>query len=129
MSLPFRPQPKPESRLQQRQATKKLEELAERNLKRAVWERDKGHCRMCDRRVSRELTRVPYRGEVHHLHGRIGDLRYEPRAAILLCLADHERVTGRVAERWNVIGSKFWSLPGWTKLIDANARVRFERVA
>lgn len=43
----------------------------------------------------------------HHIHGRTGDLRHDVRAACLLCLQDHERVTGKVNEhRLVVIASK-----------------------
>jgi len=81
-----------EIRIQQAPRTK-LDELT---FRRVVWIRDRYRCRCCRRKVMKTLARIPERGEVNHLHGRIGKLRYEVRAALLLCLLCHERVTGRV---------------------------------
>ncbi len=120
--------PKGKSRLQEAKAAKPLTVVDERAFRTEVWLRDAGCCRWCGRKVRKDLTRSPQRGEVHHLHGRRGDLRFEAKAAILVCAEDHEKLTGRVNERWITVGSKFWTLKG-QELIDARANVTFERVA
>ncbi len=120
--------PKGKSRLETTQAEKKLTVVDERAFKAEVLKRDRGRCRMCGRKVLKALARIPERAEVHHLHGRLGDLRFEARAAILVDCQCHEKLTGRVAEKWIAIGSRFWTLNG-DKLIDARARVTFQRVA
>lgn len=123
-----RPCPKPSSRLQEGKAEKKLTLLDERKFKTEVWLRDGGCCRKCGRKVLKTIGRDVARGEVHHVHGRTGDLRFESRCALLLCLEDHERVTGRVAEKWHVVGTKFITVAG-AKCIDARAKVTFVRAA
>ncbi len=129
----FHPQPKPESRLQDRKATKKDRDKAERDFKMAVWLRDGAKCRHCGRKVIKSVERIPNRGEVHHIHGRHGGLRFEVRAAILLCLEDHERCTGRVAEKWLIrSGKRFqltWHGCDFGPYIDATYPVSFKRVA
>ena len=58
--------------------------------------------------LSRRLKRVATK--VHHLHGKLGALRYEDRAALLPCLDRHERVTGTVNDKLRVVGSKTFTL-------------------
>ena len=123
-----KPIPKGASRLQDTQAQKKLDVIDERKFKTDVWTRDKGRCRQCGRKVVKGLARIPERGEVHHLHGREGDLRFESRCAMLACLSCHEKLTGKVNEKWIVVGTTFWMLHG-QKVISANAKLKFERVA
>ena len=78
------------------------------------------------RKVIKSLARVPERGEVHHLHGRAGDLRFEPRAAVLVCLRCHERLTGRVnAHRLVVVSSQTFTIRQGT-LTDATFPVQFK---
>lgn len=104
-TLADRPSPdlsKGKSRLQDTKAEQKRELIDEQTFKKAVWGRDKNRCRWCGRKVVKTIERVPERGEVHHLHGRAGTLRFKERAAILLCLEHHELVTGKVNERWTV---------------------------
>lgn len=120
--------PKGQSRLQIEKAEKKLTVIDDRTFRTEVWTRDAGCCRKCGRRVRKDLARSPLRGEVHHLHGRKGDLRFEAKAAILVCCECHEQLTGRVNERWIAIGTKFWTVKGET-CIDARAKLRWERVA
>lgn len=74
------------SRLQLTVAAKKLTVVDDRTFKREVRERDRHQCRKCGRKVLQCVARIPERGEVHHVHGRRGDLRFETRAALLLCL-------------------------------------------
>lgn len=98
----FFPCPKPASRLQSRKVESKIAVVDEKAFKWEVWDRDGGHCRWCTRVVVRGMGRIPERGEVHHLHGRQGDLRFDSRAAILVCCECHEKLTGKVAEKWVV---------------------------
>lgn len=123
-----RPLPKGKTRLQETVEQRPLTKVDEKAFKAEVWSRDKSHCRWCERKVQKIVGRVPERGEVHHLHGRLGDLRWETRCAILVCLTCHEKLTGRVAEKWIAIGTKFWMLKG-IPVIDAREPIKFQRAA
>lgn len=99
--------PKGQTRLEQTMEARTLTKVDEKAFKAAVWLRDKGLCRCCGRKVIKTMARVPERGEVHHVHGRTGDLRFEEKSALLLCLRDHERVTGKVnAHRLVIVASQ-----------------------
>jgi hypothetical protein len=137
-TLADRPSPdltKGKSRLQDTKAEQKRELIDEKRFKAEVWTRDKGCCRKCRRKVVKGIARVPERGEVHHLHGRGGELRFESRAAILLCLDCHEHVTGKVAEKWIVEPATKTGLftvqtkNGPVTCIDARKKLKFTRVA
>lgn len=123
-----RPVPKGKSRLQAGEAEKKLSVVDERKFKAEVWDRDKGLCRCCGRKVVRTMSRVPNRGEVNHIHGRIGDLRFEARAAVLLCLRCHERVTGKVNDRLVIVATKTFTILR-DVFTDARFPVKFQKVA
>lgn len=132
---PFLPCPKPSSRLQARKAEDKVSVVDEKAFKLEVWTRDSHQCRKCERHVVKGVGRFPIRGEVHHIHGRAGDLRYDSRAALLLCLECHEQVTGRVAEKWIVepkprVGGFFVANTkhGKQECIDARKPVQFVKV-
>ena len=120
--------PKPSSRLQDKQAAKKLTVVTERDFLKEVQTRDKMLCRCCGRKTRITLEHVPEQCQVHHLHGRLGDLRCEARCALVLCLECHEPVTGAVNHKVIVVGTKFIKVAG-QPCIDARAPVRFERVA
>lgn len=128
----FYPQPKPASRLQIAKAEKKLTLVTEKDFKREVWDRDKGMCRKCGRKVIKTVSRIPERGECHHVFGRTGDLRFESRGAMLVCCACHEQLTGRVNERWRVVSvprSKTFSVTRFhSELLNIAGPVGFERV-
>lgn len=94
---------KGKTRLEATIAERPLTKIDEKEFRRQVWVRDGNHCRCCGRKVVKTLARVPERGEVNHIHGRTGDLRFEVRAAILMCLECHERFTGRINTRRLVI--------------------------
>jgi 5-methylcytosine-specific restriction endonuclease McrA len=103
------------TRLERAMDARKFTKADEQKFRDTVWHRDKGQCRCCGRKVLKMMGRVENRGEVHHIHGRLGDLRCEPRAALLLCLACHERVTGRVNEsRVKLIGTKTFNKGAYT---------------
>lgn len=88
----FAPQPKPRPRVLDRIAYRKDREAKHRAFVAAVWVRDGGLCRHCGRKVLKTMQAVPSRGEVHHIHGRnvAPADRYNPKAAVLLCLLCHK---------------------------------------
>ncbi len=121
--------PKGKTRLELQVDERPLIRIDEKAFKAAVWKRDLGHCRCCGRKVQKVLGRVPDRGEVNHLHGRTGDLRFEVKAACLLCLTCHERFTGRVnAHRLIVIASQTFTIRQGT-FTDATYPITFQEVA
>ncbi len=124
-----RPQPKGTSRLEKAKEDKKVTVVDERKFKTEVYERDGGRCRWCGRKVTKGIARTPTRGEVHHLHGRIGDLRFESKCAVLLDAECHEKVTGRVNARWVCVATKTWTLKNGEVVTDARAKVKFVRAA
>jgi len=123
-----RPILKGKTRLEKTIEERPLVKIDAKAFKAAVWTRDRKRCRCCGRKVQQVMGRVPERGEVHHIHGRGGDLRFEPNTAILLCLRDHERVTGRVAEKWAIQPTKTLTIRGQL-YTDARHPVNFVRVA
>lgn len=122
-----RPISKGKTRLQETVEARPLVRVTEKDFRREVWTRDKHHCRCCGRKVQQILGRVPERGEVHHIHGRTGDLRFESKAALLLCLTCHERVTGRVNDKLIIVPSRTFEMRG-QRYTDARYRVRFKEV-
>jgi hypothetical protein len=120
---------KPKTRLEAYVDEKPRTLIDEKEFRRQVWERDHYRCRCCERPVRKVLGRIPDRGEVNHIHGRTGDLRFEVRAAILMCLTCHEQFTGRVnAHRLRIIPSQTFTIRQGT-FTDATYPVRFEVVA
>lgn len=115
------------TRLEKVVVERKLTKVTDKDFKKDVWTRDKSHCRCCGRKVLKTISRVPERGEVHHVHGRRGDLRFESRAALLLCLTCHERVTGKVNDKLTIVPSKTFDLKG-EKYTDARAPVKFQEM-
>lgn len=116
------------SRLEKKEAAKPLTVVDEKAFKAIVRKRDNLRCRMCGRKVIVQLARDQKRCEIHHLHGRIGVLRFEPNCAICVCAVCHEKLTGKVNERWIAIGMKFLWIDGLRR-IDARCPIHFERVA
>lgn len=122
-----RPISKGPTRLEQTMDARPLTKVDEKAFRDAVWDRDKYRCRCCGRKVQRIFGRVPQRGEVHHVHGRGGDLRFEPITALLLCLRDHERVTGRVNDKLVIVPTQTVIIRGET-FTDARFPVLFKAV-
>lgn len=117
------------TRLEQVMEARPLTKVDEKQFRDEVWKRDKSHCRSCGRKVLKTLGRVPERGEVNHIHGRTGDLRFDVRAAILMCLVCHERFTGRVnRHRLQIIATKTFTIRQGT-FTDATFPVVFKEVA
>jgi len=119
---------KGKTRLEETIEARPLTKIDDKAFKSAVWHRDRNRCRCCGRKVQKILGRKPERGEVHHIHGRTGDLRFEPNCALLLCLRDHERVTGRVSEKWTIEPTKTLTIRGQV-YTDARHPVTFKRIA
>lgn len=123
------PCPKPKTRLELHIKQRPLTTVTEKTFRADVWKRDQSKCRCCGRTVLKTISRVPERGEVNHLHGRTGDLRYEVRAAALTCLSCHERFTGKVGgHRLIVVASRTFTTRQGT-FTDATYPIAFERVA
>lgn len=119
---------KGKSRLDRREDERVITVVNDREFARQVWVRDQHRCRWCNRKVFKSLTRDATRGEVHHVHGRLGDFRHMVRCALLLCGACHQLVTGAVDERWVIVGTVKFEHEGRER-IDAGTRVIFNRVA
>ena len=85
------PQSKPRARVFDRAAYRLALEAKARAFRRAVWERDNGRCRACNRLVRKTMALVPERGEVHHRRGRnvAPQDRYNVKQAVLLCYRCH----------------------------------------
>lgn len=130
MALPFCPQPKGPSRLQVKMV-KAFSDVQQLKVWRGqVYERDTYRCRKCLTRVQRELTRNAKRAEAHHVLSRtVKETRYDVRNGLTTCAECHEQLTGRVAEKWIVIGTKFFLTATGRRCIDATAPVVFKRIA
>jgi|SRR3990167_4433218 len=114
--------PKPETRLAERTRRTREDKRAELAFLRAVWDRDEGRCRVCGCRCVRTLSLHPRRGDVHHLYGRtVRALRFDPRAAILVCAKDHEALTQHRLSMW---GSQHFDGAGRVYL-DGSGPLRF----
>lgn len=122
----FKPQPKGLTRLQQSKAEAKVTKIDHKEFLRLVRVRDEYHCRHCGREVKVTLARIKERAEVNHIHGRTGDLLFEVRAAILLCLECHEYFTGRVgSKRLLIIPTQTFTIRQGT-FTDARYKVTFK---
>lgn len=120
---------KGKTRLELKVEAKPLTSIDEKDFKAQVWKRDQKRCRCCERKVVKSIERIPNRGEVNHIHGRTGDLRFEVRAAILMCLQCHERFTGRVNKhRLQILASKTFTIRQGT-FTDATFPVTFKEIA
>jgi 5-methylcytosine-specific restriction endonuclease McrA len=118
--------PKGKTRLELTAEQRPLTKIDEQEFRNQVWARDLHHCRHCGREVKRILGRVPERGEVHHVHGRTGDLRFDVRAAVLLCMVCHERLSGKVnAHRLVIVAAKTFTIRQGT-FTDATYPVTFK---
>ncbi len=117
------------SRLDERTADKLSAAKQEAAFKAAVCKRDHNACRCCGRQTIVTIELDPKRREVHHIHGRGKGLRYEVRAALVLCLEHHDRVTGTVGKaRLFIVATKTFLLNG-KRFTDANYPVTFKESA
>lgn len=117
-----------QSRLQVKAAKAKDDSKEERAFIKAVWNRDGSRCRWCGRKVVKCLELVPERGEVHHVSGRVVKaIRNDRRNGLLLCASDHERLTGKVAEKFLIHSKHTFTVEG-IAYINADKPVRYQRV-
>jgi len=117
---------KGKTRLEQKIDARPLKTVNEQQFKKIIRERDRMRCRRCGRKVIVTLARVPERAEVHHVHGRTGDLRFDDRAALLLCAEHHEQVTGQAFKaKLLIVATKTFTTKQGT-FTDARQRVTFQ---
>lgn len=127
--LPGRAVPKGESRLQVKAREDKQDALAEEKWKKAVRKRDGMFCRWCKRKVIVCMDLTPARAECHHVSGReVKTIRWDVRNGILFCATCHERITGKVNERFLIESNHVFTVDG-VSFINADKPVRFKRVA
>lgn len=111
-----------ESRLEVREKRDAAEKAAEKAWKIDVWDRDEGKSRYSGKKLKRTMRLDPMRGERHHIHGRADKrVRWDSRAALLLELEIHEKVT---RNELRIVGTVFFEVEGHT-YIDARFPVKF----
>lgn len=121
--------PKGASRLEEKVADVKQDKAEERRWRRAVRIRDKGHCRWCQRKTVQTIENVPERGETHHLTPReVLATRWHEKNGVHLCQACHQKVTGKVNERFVVVAAKTFTVDG-VKYPSGAGPLSFKRVA
>jgi hypothetical protein len=120
---------KGESRLQKTAREDKDESKRERDWHKGVDKRDKGICRWCGRKTVKTIERIPERREHHHVSGRVvAAIRWLVKNGLTLCCTCHERVTGRVNERFVIVPKKTFVVDG-IAYADADKPVKFQRIA
>lgn len=117
------------TRLESKTERRISETSKEKVWRAAVWARDKGCCRWCRRKVVKTISLVPGRAESHHVSGRVvRAIRWLRKNGILLCLECHQKVTGKVAEKWKLVAKKTFVVDG-VAYADADHPVTFQRAA
>ena len=97
--------------------------------KRDVVRLDGYRCRKCGVKVIRTTALVPNRADAHHVSRRAEKIvRTDVRNGICLCATCHGQVTGKVAEKWIVVGTVYFTISG-RSFINARERVTFQRIA
>lgn len=117
------------TRLEERQAKRNDDSKAEDAWRKAIWKRDKGKCRWCRRECLKTLELRPERGECHHVTPRENRAtRWDARSSLLVCLACHQRLTGKVGgERFVVVAAKTFTVDG-VQYPDCSGAVNFKRI-
>lgn len=104
------------------------ESKEERRWKKELRKRDGDECRWCHRKVVDCLERLPERRECHHVSGRVvREIRWDRRNGLTMCGSCHDRVTGKVAEKF-LIHSKHTFVVEGIAYINADKPVRYQRV-
>jgi hypothetical protein len=117
------------SRLQVKVEKAKSEHKEEAAWKKSIWKRDGGKCRWCKRVCRQRLDLAPDRGECHHVSGRVvREIRWDRRNGLLLCATCHERITGKVSEKFLIHSKHTYAVDG-VQYINADKAVRYQRVA
>lgn len=124
------PKAKMTSRMQAAAADDKADDSAEEKWKKAVRARDHHKCRWCRRRVVVTMKMQPDQAHCHHATPREHrPTRWDVRNGILLCRADHERITGKVGgEKAVIIASAMFALDG-VEYPDMSQPVNFKVLA
>mgnify|MGYP001197273702 CR=1 FL=1 len=112
-------------------ADAKDDKKAEAAFLKTVHARDGKVCRCCKKKVVATMELTPRRREVHHIYGRLGAFRYDPRHAIQVCAECHGRITGKVGQaRLFLFQLAVHMLTvGGKSLIDARKPVEFKENA
>lgn len=117
------------SRSQENAEKLTADDKAEKACKAAVWKLDKGCCRWCQRKVERKMDLLPDRAEFHHVNGRVViAIRWDIRNLALFCRACHEKLTGKVNERFLIASNKFFSVAR-VQYINARKPFTYKKVA
>lgn len=116
------------TRLEDKWAGDRLRMVDAKTFRREVIQRDGRICRCCGVAVVETRERLPQRLEVHHLHGKVGWLKFEARCACVLCLFCHARVTGKVNDRLAMVPTRTFRHEG-REYADARHPLRFVKVA
>lgn len=111
-------------------AEKRTDEAREEKAwHKAITKRDVDECRWCHRKVVTCIDRLPERREHHHVSGRVVvAIRWDVRNGLQLCGTCHDRVTGKVNEKF-LIHSKHVFVVDGVQYINADKPVRYQRVA
>jgi hypothetical protein len=101
----------------------------EARWKKQLRKRDGDECRWCHRKLVDCLDRLPERRECHHVSGKVvRAIRWDRRNGLTLCGSCHDRVTGKVAEKFLIHSRHTFTVDG-IQYINADKPVRFKRVA
>ena len=120
------------SRLEAKTADERNDKKLEKVFRRDVIKRDGKVCRHCKRGVLVTMEHVPERLEVHHIHGRLGVLRFEPSAALVVCCACHEQLTGAVGKpKLFIVGTakQMFTAADRRRYLDARKPLQFQEAA
>ena len=129
MALPFCPQPKPLSRLEQKVLRERHDDRLREQWKRAIWDRDQGICRCCGVQCVKGRELHPRRGECHHLEGRANRVtRWDTRNGCLVCNSCHERITGSVNAKLVIQGLHYFTVDN-RRYLNAAFPLQFVAVA
>lgn len=120
--------PKGASRLERDMDKAKDDKKAEAAFLRAVHQRDGKVCRCCGVVVVGTIQRLPNQRQVHHIYGRLGAFRFDPRHAIQTCRLCHERITGTIGSSRLFLFQRasYMVKVGGKSLIDASKPVEFK---
>lgn len=90
--------------------------------------RDGDVCRWCERKVVDCLDRLPERREHHHVSGRVVvAIRWDKRNGLQLCGDCHDRVTGKVNEKFLIHSRHTFAVDG-IRYINADKTVHYKRI-
>lgn len=116
------------SRREEKAEKRTDEKREEKAWHKAIKKRDGDTCRWCERKVVDCLDRLPERREHHHVSGKVvKEIRWDVRNGAQLCGNCHDRVTGKVGERFLIYSKHTFTVDG-IKYINASKPIHFKRV-